>query len=127
MSPKQQKDSEARTVEEELAHAKSEIGQLQQALEISNSARLRAERDSESEAERARSATEEMQHFVYAISHDLRQPLRSILSYAQLIERRRPDDTEIKELTAFVIGGANEMNVLLENILKFSRVGSCCQ
>jgi signal transduction histidine kinase len=70
-----------------------------------------------------KAAKEEMQHFVYAVSHDLRAPLRGIFSSAQLLQRQHAQDEQSKELTSFILESANEMNLLVEDLLKYSRVG----
>lgn len=73
--------------------------------------------------EAADHAAKEMQHFIYAVGHDLRTPLRGISSYAQLLQRQYAQDQETSELTGFILDGANEMNVLIEDLLKYSRTG----
>jgi light-regulated signal transduction histidine kinase (bacteriophytochrome) len=68
-------------------------------------------------------ADAEMQHFIYAVGHDLRTPLRSISSYAKLLQRQFADDQETSELTGFILDGAAEMNTLIEDLLRYSRTG----
>ncbi len=65
-----------------------------------------------------------MQHFIYAVGHDLRTPLRSIASYAKLLERQYANNPETSELTGFIAAGVAEMNTLIEDLLKYSRIGS---
>jgi light-regulated signal transduction histidine kinase (bacteriophytochrome) len=73
--------------------------------------------------ETADMADAEMQHFIYAVGHDLRTPLRSISSYAKLLQRQFAEDKETSELTGFILDGAAEMNTLIEDLLKYSRTG----
>lgn len=94
--------------EDELAEARRQIDELRAALDKSDA--------------RAQSVNDEMQHFVYAISHDLRQPLRTISTFTQLLKRQHAADAETSELTTLIADGVNEMNTLIEEILKYSRI-----
>jgi signal transduction histidine kinase len=105
-----------------LAPASRQISELKESVEANRKAREAAEREVERAQEASRAAVEEMRHFTYAVTHDLRQPLRSILSCSQLLQRKRPDDDDVKELTSFIIDGATEMNGLIENLQRFARV-----
>ncbi len=96
--------------EEQLAEARREIEELKHALEECSA--------------KAQSATEEMQHFIYAVSHDLRQPLRSVSSFAQLLQRQHAGDQQASEMTSSIIDGAREMNALIEDLLKYSRIST---
>jgi light-regulated signal transduction histidine kinase (bacteriophytochrome) len=74
----------------------------------------------------AEAKAEEMQHFAQIVSHDLQEPLRMVTSYLSLLERRTagklaPDSREFIE---FAVDGARRMRRLLEDLLKYSRVGS---
>ncbi len=55
-------------------------------LEITE--RRRAEDGLKTYAERLQTSNEELQRFAYVASHDLQEPLRSIVSFSQLLERR---------------------------------------
>jgi two-component system, chemotaxis family, sensor kinase Cph1 len=78
-----------------------------------------------SELAKANASDEEaLQHFIYAASHDLQEPLRMVLSYAQLLQRRFVDDAEAREFTAFIVSGVGRMNGLIQNLLAYSRVGT---
>lgn len=107
-----------------LDQAEEEIANLKVALDRAIASRDDAALDAERQAENARRATEETQHFVYAVSHDLRQPLRGVMTSAQLLERQADIKPRIESFTSDIIQGAIEMNALLERILTFSRVAS---
>ncbi len=72
----------------------------------------------------ADSCNQELQHFVYAASHDLQEPLRAVTTYSQLLERMYADDEQAKELTAFIVSGVARMNELLQNLVSYSRIGA---
>lgn len=65
----------------------------------------------------------DLQQFVYAASHDLKEPLRMIQSYAQLTKKRYMAQLETagNSFLDIVIDGAARMNALLEDLLLYSR------
>lgn len=78
----------------------------------------------QSEMELRRSNTE-LEQFAYAISHDMRQPLRMIASYQQLLEKTLRDklDDETREYLHFATDGAKRLDQMLVALLEYSRVG----
>jgi light-regulated signal transduction histidine kinase (bacteriophytochrome) len=67
---------------------------------------------------------EEMERLIYAIGHDFRQPLRNVASYAQLLQRQYASDSQTSEMTGFILDGVNEMKILIDDVLKYSRIGN---
>ncbi|MDD5300123.1 MAG: PAS domain S-box protein [Gallionella sp.] len=67
----------------------------------------------------------ELEQFSYAISHDMRQPLRMISSYLQLIEMNLGGqlDGEKRDYFNFAIEGAKRIDQMLVALLEYSRVG----
>lgn len=67
----------------------------------------------------------DMQHFTYAVSHDLRAPLRHILSYAQLVQEDAGPQLseEVQGFLATITDSARHMGVLLDGLAALSRVG----
>jgi signal transduction histidine kinase len=78
----------------------------------------------ESTVSKLEEANQDMKDFVYIASHDLRQPLRAITSFGQLLERSIGGslDEENKENLGFMIDGALRMNQMIEDLLVYSRV-----
>jgi PAS domain S-box-containing protein len=75
-------------------------------------------------ADLARS-NEELEQFAYVASHDLRQPLRMISGYLDIIHQKIFDtlDDEMKEFFGYVMSGARRMDALILGLLEYSRVG----
>lgn len=76
--------------------------------------------------QRTEQARAELERFAYVASHDLQGPLRTMASYAQLVDRRYGEalGQEGRELLAFVQDGAARMQALIRDLLAWSRCGS---
>jgi PAS domain S-box-containing protein len=68
----------------------------------------------------------QLENFAYIASHDLREPLRSIIGYSQLLERRYAPilDSEGREYIGHLITSTKSMNMLISDLLLFSRVNT---
>jgi PAS domain S-box-containing protein len=89
------------------------------------------------ERERAREAAErqnaelersnrDLERFASIASHDLQEPLRAIGRCTQLIERRYGDqfDEGAAKLFAFIVDGVHRMEALIQDLLRYSRIGT---
>ena len=69
-------------------------------------------------------ANRELEEFTYVASHDLQEPLRTVSIYTRLLlERCSPNmDAEAAEYAGFVSAGAKRMELLVQDLLSYSRV-----
>jgi PAS domain S-box-containing protein len=67
----------------------------------------------------------DLEQFAYAVSHDMRQPLRMVGSYLQILEKELADvlTDETREYLHFAVDGARRMDGMILGLLDYSRVG----
>jgi signal transduction histidine kinase len=67
----------------------------------------------------------ELERFAYVASHDLQAPLRSIVTYIQMLDQRYGKDLHPKarDVLGQVTGLARGMRSLIDDLLAFARVG----
>ena len=73
-----------------------------------------------------RQTNQDLQQFSYAASHDLKEPLRTVTNYLQLIRSRYSGkllDAEAAKLFDVAVAGAKRMHALVEALLEYSRSG----
>lgn len=103
--------------------------QAEQAMTRLNETLERRVAEAVAEAEdRARQLTqsnEALDRFAYITSHDLREPLRTIMRYMQLLQRMEKDQfaESAEQYVAKTIDGARQMNQLISDLHTHSRIG----
>jgi signal transduction histidine kinase len=72
-----------------------------------------------------RQSVSDLRQFAYVASHDLREPLRTIRSYLQLLKKRYSPHIEQsgQDFIEFAVEGAQRMDRLLRDLLLYSRIG----
>ena len=88
--------------------------------------RKQAEEKLKETIEELERSNDELQQFAYITSHDLQEPLRTIASYTQLIERRYKDklDSDADDFIEFIVEAAVRMKDMIQGLLYYSRVGT---
>lgn len=82
--------------------------------------------DLEDSNTKLRASNKELERFAYIASHDLKEPLRNIMSFAKLVERRLPEEVkknkDIAEYMSYIFNNTIQMHSLIEDVLEYSRI-----
>lgn len=85
---------------------------------------MRYDTDNKDITNRLQESNKELERFAYIASHDMKEPLRNIVSFSQLLKRKlkgKMSDDE-SEYLEFVTKNAKQMNELIKGILEFSKI-----
>jgi len=126
------KQSNRQILDQEIKFVTREKEQQIEALQKENSLQamlLKKQEEVKLANERLTQANEELKQFAYVASHDLKEPLRMIGSYTQIINKKFEAETDEDTQTFFdyVTDGVNRMNNLLDGLLQYSTVGRGAQ
>jgi signal transduction histidine kinase len=121
-SLREHRDHLAELVKEQTTELVASNERLQKEI----AGRKRAETELAKRAEELARTNTELEQFAYVASHDLREPLRMVSSYLQLLKQHSQDqlDETAHEFIDFAIDGAARMKRLIADLLTFSRVGT---
>ena len=97
---------------------------IERSMDISSNELIEANSKLEEQAQKLQRSNEELREFAYAVSHDLREPLRTIAGYIQLVELRLKEqlNPETREFMGFAVSGVKRLQNMLEGMLKYAQV-----
>jgi chemotaxis family two-component system sensor kinase Cph1 len=97
---------------------------IERTMDISSNELIETNSKLEEQAQKLQRSNEELREFAYAVSHDLREPLRTIAGYIQLVELRLKEhlNPETKEFMGFAVSGVKRLQNMLEGMLKYAQV-----
>ena len=115
-------------LDQEIKYATREKEQQIDALKKENNLQamlLEKQAEVERANEQLTQANEELKQFAYIASHDLKEPLRMIGSYTQIIHRKFASQADEDSQTYFhyVTDGVTRMNNLLDGLLQYATIG----
>lgn len=91
-----------------------------QKLELQHTDKVKAQN------ELIQQANQEVKQFTYAVSHDLKEPLRMIGSFTQLVGHKvkKLNDKRLNEYMAFITDGVVRMDAMLGGMLNYAELGN---
>jgi len=83
-----------------------------------------ANREYAKQAEKLARSNADLERFAYIASHDLKEPLRMVMSFTKLLAKRYKDqlDADAGQFIGFAVDGAERMEQLIQDLLAYSRV-----
>ncbi|HET6638122.1 MAG TPA: PAS domain S-box protein [Gemmatimonadota bacterium] len=120
------KDGEQIPIEMSLSSWETEEGSFVTGILRDITARKAAEAELAEKMEELAHSNAELALFTYIASHDLREPLRTVGSNLQLLERQieAGPESEAGKQFSFAMGGVRRMQALIDDLLVYTRVGT---
>ncbi len=88
--------------------------------------RKRTEESLKKSMEEVERSNRELEHFAYAVSHDLQEPLRTVAGFVGLLGQKYKGklDDKADKYISHAIGGVSRMSTLIDGLLLYSRAGT---
>lgn len=117
-------EAQALTREQKISQQNEELKRTKQALEERNDELKHTQSKLERTVKEVEASNDRLEQFAYAASHDLREPIRMVSNYLELLDDRYGDelDDDASEFVEFARDGAARMQTLVEDLLQFSQV-----
>ncbi|MFI9594152.1 ATP-binding protein [Nonomuraea sp. NPDC052265] len=103
----------------------AELSELSSHVDSMRRRVVSAWREAADQADELRRSNGDLEQFAYVASHDLQEPLRKVASFTQMLEQRYGPqlDDRARQYIHYAVDGAKRMQLLINDLLDFSRVG----
>jgi chemotaxis family two-component system sensor kinase Cph1 len=86
-------------------------------------ARRAAEEERQKHADELARCNARLEEFAYIAAHDLREPLRAISAYTELLVQETHMDAGATQMAKFIVDGTARMSTLIDDLLSFAATG----
>ena len=106
----------------QIEELNKELQKRNENLEIIVSERTK---DLQEANEELRRSNNELEHFAYAASHDMKEPIRMVSNFVQLLDKHYGEQLgeKGKRYVKFAVDGVSRMSALIQNLLKYATLG----
>lgn len=100
------------------------IGAVRDITELVNKTEEIAEKNKE--LQKYLDSNIQLENFAYIASHDLKQPLRTIMSFSELLHKKKADqlDADANQYINFILESSQRLNDLISDMLAYSVIGT---
>jgi two-component system NtrC family sensor kinase len=121
---RKQFEDENRRIREELLRTELEATEARAARELADTRAILVE-ELERKNRELEAANNELDAFSFSVSHDLRSPLRAVSGFSGILVRDHAEEMsgEARRLLQNVTAAAQRMDQLIEDLLRFARLG----
>jgi PAS domain S-box-containing protein len=86
-------------------------------------ARREADAERQKQADELARSNARLEEFAYIAAHDLREPLRAISAYTELLVQDTQMDENAAHMAKFIVDGTARMSTLIDDLLSFAATG----
>jgi signal transduction histidine kinase len=106
----------------QIEELNKELQKRNENLEIIVSERTKDLREANEELRRSNN---ELEHFAYAASHDMKEPIRMVSNFVQLLDKHYGEQLgeNGKRYVKFAVDGVSRMSGLIQNLLEYATLG----
>jgi PAS domain S-box-containing protein len=86
-------------------------------------ARKASEEERRQQADELARSNARLEEFAYTAAHDLREPLRAISAYTEMLTQETQMDENTRHMAKFIVDGTARMSILIDDMLAFASTG----